>query len=471
MKTHVLLGPALLLALLVPHEARAEQPTGVLVEGLVTLAKPDQTYTLYLPSGYTPDRQWPVLFVMDPRGRSRMAAELFVEGAERFGYILVSSDNTASDTPPGEPDPNAPALNALLHDSFNRYSIHPQRVYLTGFSGTARFSWRVGFHLYDKDMIAGVIACGGGLPTGTFSQWKRVAFAYYGLAGTKDFNHRELRFLDTWLDETDVQHRIDFFDGPHSWASPELLTEALGWMEIQAMKRGLREVDRELVNRLFDSEMARAKAREDEGDLLGAFRLYRSVTEDYRTLRDVSGPKARSERLARLEAFEKAREEMALAVNREVVYHRTVSKQVRRIEHEDPAPTIDSLLSALEIESLLRLAEGESTMAHSAQARLANAWAEMAFYLPRHLLSSDQPARAALAFEVASHIQQPPRIYFNLARARALAGQTEAAFKALDQAMDVGFDNLEQLRTDPDLESLRQEPAYTRLVASLEAAP
>ena len=70
MKTHALLGPILLLnlALFGPPAVGAEQPAGVLVEGLVTLAKPDQTYTLYLPSGYTPDQQWPVLFVMDREG-------------------------------------------------------------------------------------------------------------------------------------------------------------------------------------------------------------------------------------------------------------------------------------------------------------------------------------------------------------------------------------------------------------------
>lgn len=471
MKIYSYLGlTSIFLALLVPTPVRSEErPVGVLVEGLVTLAKPDQTYTLYLPSAYSPDRKWPILFVMDPRGRSRMAAELFVGAAERFGYILVSSDNTRSDTPPGQPDPNAPALNALLHDAFNRYSVHPQRVYLTGFSGTARFSWSVGFHLFDKNMIAGVIACGGALPPGTFDQWKQVSFAYYGLAGTKDFNHRELRSLDQWLDSTDIPHRIDFFDGAHQWASPELLTEALGWMEVQAMKRGLREVDSDLVDEQFEAELAKGRDRESAGDLLGAFRLYQSVADDYRSLRDVSAPTARSERLTRLEAFEKARDEMALAVNREIGYHRTVSKQVRRIEQEEPAPKIKSLLSALEIESLQRLAEGNSVVANSAQARLENAFVEVGFYLPRKLLANNQPARAALSFEIASHIKPLPHIFYNLACARARAGQSKLALAALREALAAGFDNLELMQGDSDLESLHTEPAFGELVASLRS--
>ena len=52
---------------------------------------PVQTYALYLPAGYTPEKRWPIVFVLDPRGRARTAADLFVPGAERFGYVVCDA--------------------------------------------------------------------------------------------------------------------------------------------------------------------------------------------------------------------------------------------------------------------------------------------------------------------------------------------------------------------------------------------
>jgi len=80
--------------------AIAEEPPirGGLVEGVKCGSDPTQTYTLYLPSVYDSERLWPVLLVLDPRGRSVTAAELFREAAEEYGWIILSSNNTRSDT-------------------------------------------------------------------------------------------------------------------------------------------------------------------------------------------------------------------------------------------------------------------------------------------------------------------------------------------------------------------------------------
>ena len=95
-------------------------PAGEVVERVACLSDPEFTYALYLPSSYTTDRGWPVLFVMDPRGRARLGLDLFREAAERLGYILVSSYDTRSDVPR---DRNTEAIKALLPDIEKRFSI------------------------------------------------------------------------------------------------------------------------------------------------------------------------------------------------------------------------------------------------------------------------------------------------------------------------------------------------------------
>src|SRR5215470_17966269 len=43
---------------------------GQLVERVVSEANPREQYAVYLPTSYRPDKVWPILLLMDPRGRA-----------------------------------------------------------------------------------------------------------------------------------------------------------------------------------------------------------------------------------------------------------------------------------------------------------------------------------------------------------------------------------------------------------------
>ena len=91
-RTGFFLVTVLLPALFASGPVADELPTGTLIPGVACRNDPTQTYTLYLPGGYTDQRRWPVLYVFDPRGRSEMAAEIFREAAETYdqpgNYVL-----------------------------------------------------------------------------------------------------------------------------------------------------------------------------------------------------------------------------------------------------------------------------------------------------------------------------------------------------------------------------------------------
>ena len=95
-------GILLALALSTPAPAAPEAkpfPLGEIVPRVVCDADPERSYALYLPSAYTPDRAWPLLYLYDPRRRGAAAAERFREAAETYGWILAASNDTASDDP------------------------------------------------------------------------------------------------------------------------------------------------------------------------------------------------------------------------------------------------------------------------------------------------------------------------------------------------------------------------------------
>ncbi|HZF72093.1 MAG TPA: hypothetical protein VEZ51_01595, partial [Gemmatimonadaceae bacterium] len=133
---------------LIPGAVQASAPaTDTLAVGSVTdtvhaTSDPAQTYALFLPSRYDASRRWPLLVLMDPRGRALIPLKLFQAVAEHYGYIVMSSYQTRSD---GPVEPNDKAINALLADAQTKYSIDPRRYYFAGFSGTGRLGWYYAF--------------------------------------------------------------------------------------------------------------------------------------------------------------------------------------------------------------------------------------------------------------------------------------------------------------------------------------
>jgi enterochelin esterase-like enzyme len=64
---------------------------GTLVERVSCEADPRRTYALYLPSSYEPTRAWPILYLLDPAARGRLAVEQFRSAAEERGWIVAGS--------------------------------------------------------------------------------------------------------------------------------------------------------------------------------------------------------------------------------------------------------------------------------------------------------------------------------------------------------------------------------------------
>ena len=139
--------PALLaaaLAVQAPVDSAPRVPLGAITDPVRCGADPGLSYALYLPSAYSPQKPWPILYVFDPRGRGRLAAELFRDVAERRGFLVASSNNTESDNPEA---PNDRVISILLEDTHGRLSIDERRIYASGFSGGARMACGLGYAL------------------------------------------------------------------------------------------------------------------------------------------------------------------------------------------------------------------------------------------------------------------------------------------------------------------------------------
>ena len=106
-------------------------PKGQIVERIETLNDSSQSYALYLPSNYTPNRKWPVLYAFDPGARGQVPVERFKEAAEKYVWIVIGSNNSRN----GPWAVSVNAWNAMQTDTHQRFAIDEERMYATGFSG------------------------------------------------------------------------------------------------------------------------------------------------------------------------------------------------------------------------------------------------------------------------------------------------------------------------------------------------
>ena len=280
-----------LVASFVCAPAAAQEPQrGTITDPVRCADDPAQTYALFLPSTYSPERQWSLLFAFHPAARGRLMVEKYQAAAEQYGYIIAASNNARN----GPHAVSAAAAQAMSTDVGRRFSIDPRRVYLTGMSGGARVA--MGIALAGNN-IAGVIASSAGYPD---SQPRgSVPFPVFGTAGTEDFNYIEMRLLDRKLSSP---HFLAVFQGGHTLPPDDVAGEALEWMELQAMQSGRRGRDGALVARFLEKRRARIAAAGPAETVY----LLQAFVSDFKGLVDVSAEARRLDELSRQSDVKKA---------------------------------------------------------------------------------------------------------------------------------------------------------------------
>src|SRR4051794_7532688 len=72
--------------------------TGTILDDVKCASDQTESYALYLPSTYSPDRPWNLLMAFHPSARGRAMVETYRAAAEQYGYIVAGS-NTSRNGP------------------------------------------------------------------------------------------------------------------------------------------------------------------------------------------------------------------------------------------------------------------------------------------------------------------------------------------------------------------------------------
>ena len=269
-----------------------EIPVGKIVDRVECLADDAQSYALYLPSNYKPDRDWKLILAFDAGARGRQGVERFQAAAEKFGYIVAGSNNSRN----GSWDISLNAAEAMAADVVKRFKIDRHHMYTTGQSGGARVAMKVAM---ESGNVTGVIASSAGFPDPSEPE-STLNFPVYGTAGTEDFNYLEMRNFDNQLTSS---HHLEIFEGGHTWLSSDLAMRAIEWMELEAIKIDISPRNPALVKEVFEKRLAEAKALKSD---FARLRALNTVVIDFQALTDVAAVESEAVRLQQSKATQEA---------------------------------------------------------------------------------------------------------------------------------------------------------------------
>lgn len=240
--------------------------TGMIHEKVQCSYHPELSYALYLPTtlssvirdtGYRIQRptsgishqssviRYPVILAFDPHGNGMLPVKLYRELAEKYGFILIGSNDSRNGL---SNDKISAILSGLFDEIDARYPIDSNQIYMMGFSGGARVACLAAMK-YPR--VKSVIGCGAGFPQG--EQPPLYSFDYFGMVGTGDFNLNEMMELDDMLNILELRHFIATFDGPHAWPPASRMEDAFQWMILNAMKDNRIKKDERQINQIFST--------------------------------------------------------------------------------------------------------------------------------------------------------------------------------------------------------------------------
>ena len=465
---------AVLLVTTIPpsgHADRQDQispPLGSIVPRVAVARNKEQSYALYLPTRYASEQRSPIVYVFDPAARGALAIEQFQHAAELNGFIVAGSNNSRN----GPRAPQFEAADAMVQDTQQRFSVDTRRIYFAGFSGGARVASQLAQLC---KCAAGVVLSGAGFPHNSPPS-ADARFPVFSAVGDADFNYSEMIPLQQPLEKAAFPHWLRVFGGPHQWAPPAVMDEALAWLRVQSMKSRREPRDDVFLSAQFLAAQARAASFEQSGDLLTASREYRQVAATFDTIADIVALRSKAADLEKAKAVREAIKREKNDFEEQERLGGEVLAAFSGTESDDSSPAESADRAILHARDLRLRAANEKKPDRALVFRRALGGVFVAaMESGSDALDKKGYRQAARQFACAAEANPESEWAFrNLAVAQALSGERKAVLQTLRSAKNIAKDAASfsgWLKEEPAFDRLRSSEEFQAILTSSADAP
>jgi hypothetical protein len=255
---------AILFAILGPfiYAQKMVLKKGEIIENLMVNDSLKSTFSLYLPTNFNTDAQWPLLMVFDVNGKEKQALSMFVLAAEKEGYVLAAPKmlDTLSLTN------NMLLTGKTIEEVVNILPIRKGRVYAAGESSGGRFATLVPIFIPG---VKGAISIGSSLANRELLNI-RSPFHFIGMVSKDNFEYTSMLTDTKLLDKMKFPNQMLLYDEPKDWPGVEYLEKGMQLFTLDAMGRNLIPKDSSYINNAYKEDLAKVNHLQSIGDLLWA---------------------------------------------------------------------------------------------------------------------------------------------------------------------------------------------------------
>ncbi len=434
-------------------------PKGIVIDSVLCKANPKYSYALFLPSQYDLNKFWPIIYVFDPGANGKREADLYHEVAEKYGYIVVCSNNSKN----GPWIESEKAVKYTMEDAETRFSFDKKRVYTSGYSGGARLASLVAL---STQKIAGVIGfCAGFPPDDKFNLSQIKGFDYIGLIGKRDRNYFELLDLEKKLQKVGLNARLLTSELSHELPSKESIRVAVEWMTFNAMKKNICIKNDTFIYAQYNMYIENISGLEKDGNIVELATTIKYLINDFSGLMEISLYKAKLDSIINTKKYINRIKEVEKIYDDE---QRTVKRYNTSSRNELYA---DSIMNwwIWETDKLKSMENQPNKDKQYMASRLLNDIFSIYIELGNKYYETDQFPFAIKSYKICcSAMPNNKYPYYMLACAQAINNNSIAACKTLEKLVALGFKNKKNIESNPAFAKIKENKRFKSIMNRLE---
>jgi hypothetical protein len=178
----------------------------------------------------------PAIIFVDPHGNGALPLYMYSALAEKFGVILMGSNDSKNGLTYIQV---SPILHSLVSEASSRLGADGKQISYAGFSGGAKAALVAASEV---SSVFTVIYCGAGLQEIPMSLPPCL-----GITGLKDMNYTEVIETDRQIENKKIRHALIEWRGKHEWNDPGTFENAFYWIHFLAMEKKIENVKEDMV--------------------------------------------------------------------------------------------------------------------------------------------------------------------------------------------------------------------------------
>jgi len=413
-----------------------------------------ESFALYLPAKYDTSILSPIVFIFDPVARGKTGIHPFIKASEKYGYILVCSNDSRN----GPYKSNYDIASRLFEKVQGEFMIDENRIYTAGFSGGSRLAANIAIL---SGTIHGVIACGAGFTSKLNLIGADISFSYASIVGDEDMNYLEMINTKEYLNKMNIPNELFVYEINHRWPSQDQILRAFDWLQLETFKKQIIAKKEQQLKKIYNDYYAYAsQLNRDKKDLF-ALEEYERILRNFGKIYDIDSIRAIVTELENNNLVKKERKELKSIFEKEIYLNDLYTK---RFYNDLRSKKRNLKWWHSEISKLYKKFEKGNSYEKKMFSRLLYKIFAMAIEIPE---SGDYQNidEAIFCYDICIFIYPKfPRPYFEQIENFIKKNNKTMALDYLEKLLNTGYDNYLSIENNKAFESIRNSDRYKKLI-------